>query len=99
MTPSWMVFFAANQMLTGLPHPSPIRDTLMAIAPRPTMLVIAGQSELEVCNTQRWAANLEAVQTWILDTGHISGMTTHQDEYRKRLTAFFDGAYYGSDSQ
>lgn len=36
-------------------------------------------------------------QTWVIETGHLSGMETHRDEYQQRLVAFFDAALNGSE--
>lgn len=96
-TPYWMIFFSAHHLITGLPRPAPMVATLNAIAPRPTMLVMAEQSEIEACTNQRWAAAADHVETWVVETGHISGMETHRDEYQRRLTTFFNVALNGSE--
>jgi uncharacterized protein len=93
-TPSWMLFFTTHQIITGLPEPEAMSQTLARIAPRPIMLVIAGKMEVEVCTHQHWlnSINTGHIQHWTVDAGHISGMSTHREEYSRRLIAFFDAA-------
>ncbi|MGZ4710147.1 MAG: alpha/beta hydrolase, partial [Acidimicrobiales bacterium] len=80
-------------LLTSAPRPGSLQSALVAIAPRPVLL-IAGRDELR--GDRAYAAAAPAVELWELpDTAHVAGLATHPDEWTRRVTGFLDTALAG----
>ncbi|MGZ4706306.1 MAG: alpha/beta hydrolase, partial [Acidimicrobiales bacterium] len=80
-------------LLTSAPRPGSLQSALVAIAPRPVLL-IAGRDELR--GDRAYAAAAPAVELWELpDTAHVAGLATHPDDWTRRVTGFLDTALAG----
>src|SRR3954447_3880282 len=75
------------------PPPSLI-DVLPRIAPRPVLLIWATDSRnREAINTLYQQLIGPSATSWPLsDVGHIKGLQTRPEEYRRRVLDFFDSA-------
>ncbi len=82
---------AVTGLLTSAPEPASLRRAVVAIAPRPVLL-IAGRPELRGDRQLRDAAPA-TVDVWELpDTPHVSGLAYHPAEWEARVVGFLDAA-------
>jgi pimeloyl-ACP methyl ester carboxylesterase len=82
--------FAVVDLLAGQSPPTPLRDAVLAIDPRPVLLIAAGQVQDEQKTTTYLAAG--NTQVWVVDAGHTAGLDTEPQMWRQRVVAFFDEA-------
>jgi hypothetical protein len=82
------------QLLSGAAPPPPLRDTVAATAPRPTLLVAAGT----VADEQHAARDLAAhanggVEVWVVPrSAHTGGLRTAPRDWEARVVGFLDRA-------
>ena len=80
---------AVTGLLTSAPEPISLRHAVVAIAPRPVLL-IAGEPELRGDRLLRGAAPGN-VELWELpDTPHVGGLARHPADWEARVTGFLD---------
>lgn len=88
---------AVAAALTPVPEPVPLRDAVRLAAPRPVLLVAAG----EVPDEQHAATHLTAaapgtVETWVVPgAGHTGALATDPAGWERRVLAFLDAATAG----
>jgi len=86
--------FTFVDLLTEAPRPPSLRESAAAAAPRPILLIAAG----EVPDEQHAAAYIRSgspasVEVWVVaGARHTGGLATAPSEWRTRVTAFLDGA-------
>ena len=82
----------ALTLLLGTEPPAPFRELIPRLAPRPTLMIIAGLDELERRYNARYSDVLgENTEQWIIDNAHHGGgPQVIPDEYVTRMLAFFD---------
>jgi hypothetical protein len=79
-------------MFSQKPAPSPIKEIVSKITPRP-ILFIAGEDEwLEPALAQRYAATAgESASVWLVSNAiHLSAIFDHTEEYEQRMLSFYD---------
>jgi alpha/beta superfamily hydrolase len=78
-------------LLSAAPVPIPLRDAVQQIAPRPVLVIAAGN---EIAVVQRiQAAAPSTVQVWTLPRStHTHGFTDQPDEWTSRVGRFLDTA-------
>ncbi|MEZ5186944.1 MAG: alpha/beta fold hydrolase [Candidatus Nanopelagicales bacterium] len=84
--------FALVDLFTAQPPPLTLREAVAAIAPRPVLLIAAGAVPDEQYATAHIASGSPAtVTTWVVpDAGHIGGLSTQPELWRKTVLGFFD---------
>jgi pimeloyl-ACP methyl ester carboxylesterase len=89
----WLTYSAAD-LLTDAEPPISLRDAVVAAAPRPVLLIAAGQEDNEGYASRFIAgASPETVDVWVVpNAGHTGALDTHPLEWRKRVTTFLDDA-------
>ena len=82
----------ATALMTSAPIPTKLRDAAEASAPRPMLIIIAGDvAEERDAGAHFQAAAPNSVDLWIVpDTGHTNGIKTHPDEWADRVLQFLD---------
>ncbi len=89
----WMVYTAAG-LLTSARTPAGLRAAAAMTAPRPILLIAAGQIHDEAV-AGRWIqrASPATVSLWVAPgAGHTGGLATHPAEWTTRVTAFLGSA-------
>ncbi len=91
------VLTAGVSLFSGHRPPPNIKDLVGRIAPRPVLLIAAGNGvESEVLNAGFYAAAGEPKTLWnIPEAGHVAGIRARPAEYEQRVVGFFDGALRG----
>jgi uncharacterized protein len=84
----------AADLLSAAHQPPSLRDALAATAPRPVLVVAAGDIDAEITAGHAFvAAAPGSVTLWVVpDTGHTAALDTHPEEWEARVVAFLDGA-------
>ena len=91
--------FGLTDLLTAADPPGTLHDAAAAAAPRPMLLIAAG----EVADEGHAARHIRsaspgAVEVWVVPgAGHTDGLDTSPDEWEQRVTGFLAGAL-GDDS-
>lgn len=83
-----------TDLLTDAGPPPPLRDAARRAAPRPMLLIAAGDVADEPV-AARWIASAAptSVRVWVApDTGHTDALRTHPGEWERRVTTFLRGA-------
>jgi len=83
-----------TDLLTEASPPRPLRDAASLAAPRPMLLIAAGDVTEEPL-AARWIAGAApaSVRIWVApDTGHTDALRTHPDAWERRVTTFLRGA-------
>ena len=86
--------YGVTDWITGARPPMALTSTVVAIAPRPVLLITAGT----VADEARAAANFQAaaptsVEVWNVDgASHTSGLATAPTEWETRVIGFLDQA-------
>ena len=82
----------ATALMSSAPVPTKMRDAVEASAPRPMLIIIAGDvAEERDAGAHLQAAAPDSVDLWIVpDTGHTNGIKTHPDEWAERVLQFLD---------
>lgn len=87
--PHYWLQTAVTDAFTDAPRPIGLVDAMAAIAPRPVMLISAGETELEYTEAYQAAAP-HTTELWAPpDSGHTRALYTHQAEYRERVLRLF----------
>jgi fermentation-respiration switch protein FrsA (DUF1100 family) len=92
--PQWALTTAATAIFAGESPPPNLKDLVGRIAPRPILLIYAenGQGG-EDLNAKFFAAAGEPKELWeVPGAQHLGGITTHPQEYERRVIDFFDSA-------
>ncbi|MDY7089653.1 MAG: alpha/beta fold hydrolase [Actinomycetota bacterium] len=85
---------ALTDLLTAAEPPIALRAAAAAAAPRPILLIAAGDRPDEVHAARHLQRAGAHVQVWqVPDTGHTRALHTHPGEWRQRVTAFLDAAF------
>jgi uncharacterized protein len=90
----WLSYSTAD-LLTDADPPISLHDAVAATAPRPVLLIAAGDVAAEG-HAGRYIASAspETVDMWIVpDTGHTGALDTHPGEWAQRVTTFLDEAW------
>ena len=75
-----------------LPPPR-LTDLVPEIAPRPTLLIWAPNGgNVETMSPRYHRLAGPSSEIWEIDAPHVEGITTHPDEYERRVAGFFDRA-------
>jgi uncharacterized protein len=94
--PAAAVQTAALAVFSGKTPPPNLRDLVGAIAPRPVLLIYAGQGAGGEELQPQYAAAGRSVTLWkIARAGHTGGLAAAPSEYGKRVVTFFDDALLG----
>jgi hypothetical protein len=90
---------AAVAVLSGTPPPPSLADVARRIAPRPMLLIYAGQGGGgEELNPSYFRAAARPKAIWeIPEAGHVGGFAARPREYERRVVDFFDGALLGPE--
>jgi alpha-beta hydrolase superfamily lysophospholipase len=91
----WVQYTAAG-LLSGAPHPMPLRDAIRAAAPRP-VLIIAGAAVADEPAAARWfqAASHATVRVWVVPhAGHTQGLATAPRAWQADVIAFLNAALH-----
>jgi pimeloyl-ACP methyl ester carboxylesterase len=87
--PGTWVMYKSVEVVTGVRNPMPIRQAVSRIAPRPILLIAAGEDR--VTNQGYFDAAGEGKVLWDRDEpGHIDALFTHPGEYERRVVGFLD---------
>jgi pimeloyl-ACP methyl ester carboxylesterase len=89
----WLTYSLADVFSSAEP-PITLRDAVAVAAPRPVLLITAGNVAAEN-HAARWIASAspDTVQIWTVpDAGHTSGLDTRPEEWEQRVTSFLDNA-------
>jgi fermentation-respiration switch protein FrsA (DUF1100 family) len=93
------LLYGITDLLTDADPPTPLRDAVGTIAPRPVLLITGGAVEDE-----RWAAEYIAggapssVEIWTVPGArHTEGLDDEPDEWTERVTRFLDAAVSPGD--
>jgi pimeloyl-ACP methyl ester carboxylesterase len=85
---------AFADLLTSAGPPVTLHDAVRAAAPRPVLLIAAGDVPDEA-RADRFiqSASPDTVELWVVpDTGHVGALRTHPTEWEARVVDFLDGA-------
>ncbi len=88
------VTYGAADLFTPAGPPTALRQAAALAAPRP-MLLIAGGAVDDEEHSARWiqAASPDSVAVWVVPgAGHVQGLSTDPQEWRRRVTEFLDAA-------
>ena len=88
------VMYNTGGLLSGAPHPMPLRDAITAAAPRP-VLIIAGSAKPDEPVAARWfqAASPATVQVWVVPhAGHTQGLATAPRAWETHVIGFLNAA-------
>lgn len=92
-TPGYWVYYKLIGLLSGTPEPAPLISTLGKIAPRPLLLISAGEGiEQKLIRRYAQAAGSTAILFEIPEAGHVEGFAARPQEYSQRLVSFFSTA-------
>jgi pimeloyl-ACP methyl ester carboxylesterase len=82
----------ATALMTSAPIPTKLHDAVEASAPRPMLIIIAGDvAEERDAGAHFQAAAPDSVDLWIVpDSGHTEGIKTHPGEWADRVLQFLD---------
>ncbi len=85
----WLVYNTAD-LLTAGRQPIPLREAAAAAAPRPILLIAAGDvADEATADRYIQAGSPQSVEVWVVpDTGHTAALDTHPQEWEQRVTAF-----------
>jgi dienelactone hydrolase len=85
--------YAVTDLLTAARPPITLRAAATAMAPRPVLLIAAGDRPDEGHAARHIQRGNPAVQVWeAAHTGHTRALHTHPDDWLRRVTAFLSAA-------
>ena len=89
----------ALKLQLGVDAPPPFRELIPRLAPRPTLMVVAGLDELERRANAPYRDLLGGNgEQWIIENAHhVGGPVAIPEEYTARMLAFFDQALVGDE--
>lgn len=84
--------FAVVDLLTEAPEPPPLRSSAAEAAPRPILLIAAGNvADEQHADRSIRAASPETVDLWVVPgAGHTGALRTRPDEWEERVAGFLD---------
>ena len=92
------VFYHVQPFYTGVTEPLSIKSAVAQIAPRPLLLISAGQEYEEHRVRYFYNAASEPKSLWgIPEATHIDGLSKRPEEYEEKVVEFFDAALLGSN--
>ena len=90
---TYMARDAANAVFSNQMAPRHLEELVPRIAPRPILLIHAGDRDVGTLNPDYYRAAREPKQIWRVPAGgHTDGIDVRPDEYERRVTRFFDRA-------
>jgi dienelactone hydrolase len=94
------VMFAAVRLFGGEAAPEPLLDAMLASGDTQFLLIAAGDNAQESAFNQLFAQTLGSrASLWIVpNASHTAAFSMYPEEYRERLTAFFQEALNGVDA-
>ena len=95
----WLTFALAD-VLTDADRPIALRDAVLATYPRPVLLIASGTVGDEV-HAASWvrSGSPDTVDVWVADgAGHTDALSTHPEEWTRRVTSFLDAALGAGDA-
>lgn len=85
--------YTVTDLLTAARPPITRRAAARAAAPRPVLLIAAGDRPDEGHAARHIQRGNAGVQVWkVPDTGHTRALFTHPDEWRQRVLGFLAAA-------
>ena len=89
----WLLYNTVD-LLTEADQPIALRDAMRAAAPRPVLLIAAGDVADEGRASRYFqTGSPDTVQLWeVPETGHTHALETHPDEWESRVTDFLASA-------
>jgi hypothetical protein len=89
----WLLYAAAD-LLTDAGAPITLHDAVAAMAPRPVLLIAAGEVATEgSAGRYIQEASPGTVELWVVGgAGHTGGLETDPDGWRARVMSFLDRA-------
>lgn len=93
------VTYGWADLLTPAPAPGTLRDAVRSAAPRPVLLIAAGDAVDEQHAAEHIrAGSPDSVEVWVAaGAGHVGALDTHPVEWEERVAAFLDAAIGGAD--
>lgn len=88
------ITYGIADLLTEAGQPIALRDAAALAAPRPMLLITAGDVATETLAAQHIRrGSPDTVQIWLApDTGHTRALATHPGEWEQRVTGFLSAA-------
>lgn len=87
------VLYGAMDLTTDASPPIGLRSALIAMSPRPALIIAAGTVENEKLAARAFSSGLPNVQTWTAaGAAHMGGLATRPEEWTSRVTSFLDTA-------
>jgi uncharacterized protein len=84
---------ACTDRLTDTDPPITLRAAISAAAPRPVLLIAAGNTPDEAHAARYMQQGNANVEVWeVPNTGHTNALNTHPDEWEQRVITFLAGA-------
>jgi fermentation-respiration switch protein FrsA (DUF1100 family) len=93
LSPGVWMYYAAGELLSGVPSPPALRESLHRISPRPVMLISAeyGSFGEEIANKIYYDAALEPKILWeITGANHTTGIFSKPEQYESKVVEFFN---------
>jgi hypothetical protein len=92
----WLTYGLAD-VLTAADPPIALRAAVASVAPRPVLLIAAGNVESEgLAGRDIASESPDTVELWIVPgTGHTAGLDTHPHEWEQRVTTFLEESLTG----
>jgi dienelactone hydrolase len=93
----WVTYTGAG-LLSHAPKPAPLRDAIASAAPRPVLLIAAGNvADEDLAGEWFQQASPATVELWVVPgAGHTGGLTTEPTAWESRVTQFLDRALLGT---
>ncbi len=91
--------YALVDAFTAASAPTPLREAVRALAPRPVLVIAGGAvpDEVETAERLELAAPV-TVQVWVAPgSGHTRALADHRAEWTSRVVGFLDGALATSE--
>ena len=91
--PAMAVQTGAGALFSNTMPPPRLTDLVPQIAPRPALFIWAPDGDdSEIMNTTFHRLAGPRAEIWKVDAPHIEGLTTHPEEYERRVVDFLDRA-------
>jgi pimeloyl-ACP methyl ester carboxylesterase len=83
--------YAVTDLLTPASPPSPLVESVSAAAPRPVLLVVAGEVPDEGHAAEHIAGSSDNARIWVAPgAGHIGALTADPEGYERQVVGFLD---------
>lgn len=92
--------YGLADLLTPASPPTPLRDAVRAMDPRPVLLVAGGAEPDEVTTARRLAAVApDRVAVWVAPgSGHVRALADHPDQWAAEVIGFLDPVLQGASA-